>query len=303
MSLTEGVPPRARERLTAHFGPDVSNWLTHVASLVGEAAQRWDVRVSGFHDAGWTSVIALGNRSDGQHVVLKATPDRARFLRERTALRHWQRAPAVDLLAADDERQILLIRAVGGAAGGRPRPADHEARVASVLYQLHEELPPYGLRVPLLADYYATEVVPRVERRARTLDHRVPSTVVRSIVELCAKLAAADVPPALLHSDLYAENIPFDDEGCPVFIDPLVNIGDPAFDWAFWSVYYQSEGIERRLAMCAEHAPCPMDRIMQWAVTLVLDGALFYLETEDPRLGEMLRVLSSGVLKPAIGAV
>lgn len=303
MSLTDCVPPGAIERLTAHFGARVSPWLTGATQLVRDAAARWHVRLDGFHDAGWTSVVGMGTRSDGQAVVLKATPDRARFLRERASLDHWRQAPAVDLLAGDDDHQVLLIRAVGGKAGGRPRPVDHEARVASVLRQLHERPPRYVSSVPLLADFYEAEVIPRIERRVQTLDHPISPTVVEAIVELCGKLTSADVAPALVHSDLYAENIPFSDDGAPVFIDPLANIGDAAFDWAFWSVYYLPEGFERRLALCAEHAPCSMDRIMQWAATLVLDGALFYLETGDPRLSEMLRILSGGVLHSAIGAV
>jgi len=86
-----------------------------------------------------------------------------------------------------------------------------------------------------------------------------------------------------------------------VFIDPLPMVGDQAFDWAFWAVYYTPlEGFERRLALCELHAPCSIDRIVQWAAILVTDGALFYIETQDERAAEMLRILSTDGVRTAL---
>ena len=122
MTLSEAVPVGTVERLTEHFGATVTPWLALAHQLVADAARAWGVQLSGFHDAGWTSVIGVGIDDVGQAVTLKATPDRDRFVRERSALTHWQGSGVVELLRADDEHQVLLLRAVGQVAGGRPRP-------------------------------------------------------------------------------------------------------------------------------------------------------------------------------------
>lgn len=304
MALSTSVPPGAIKRLTEHFGSDVVPWLAGATRLVDAAAGSWNVVLHGFHDAGWTSVVGVGTDPGGKTVVLKATPDRNRYRRERSALAHWKNAGAVELIAADDTRQVLLLRAVGETPGGVQQPADREVRVASALAQLHAGEANHLADVPRLTDYYRSEVLGRIKRRARSLNHPIASSAMDAVMTLCSKFSADEGGWSLLHSDLYAENVLFDEAGAPVFIDPLAHIGDMAFDWAFWSVYYTSlEGFERRLGLCGAYAPCPIIRISQWAATLAADGALFYIETGDERASEMLRILSTetigGVLRRA----
>ena len=295
--LSDDVPSGAVKRLTEHFGSDVADWLTTARALVLQAADLWNVALSGFHDAGWTSIVGVGTGTDGRTVILKATPDRDRFQREQSALTHWKSAGAVELVAADDARQVLLLRAVGPVPGGARQPANHEECVAAALARLHHDKAGHLAGVPLLTDYYRSEVLVRIERRARSLDHPIAPSVIDAVMTLCGKFSADEGGRSLLHSDLYAENVLFDEAGAPVFIDPLAHVGDMAFDWAFWSVYYTSlEGFERRLGLCKAYAPCPITRISQWAATLAADGALFYIETEDERAREMLRILSTDTI-------
>lgn len=304
MALSEAVPAGAVERLTEHFGATASVWLAWAGRLVADAAHAWGVRLSGFHDAGWTSVIGVGVDAQGQAVTLKATPDRSRFVRERSALTHWQGSGVVELLHTDDTRQVLLLRAVGQVAGGRPRPESHEQRVASVLSQLHVKAADYIEDVPSLSGYYQTEVRPRTERRAKCLEQPIPRQTIDAALALCDELSSGPRGSSLLHGDLYAENVLFDESGAPVFIDPLAMTGDAAFDWAFWTVYYiPLDGFERRLALCEAYAPCPIERILQWIATLVVDGALFYIETDDARAAEMLRILSTDLVRDVLQIV
>jgi streptomycin 6-kinase len=282
VQLFSEVPPRAIGRLTEHYGQDVASWLADARQLVERLAAQWGVRLLGFHDGGWTSIIAIGTTASGTSVVIKATPDRLRFSQERAALSHWTDVAANALLAADDDSQTLLLSAVSGLPGGRPRPDDHEYQVASALGALHVKMVPSDVPVPLLAEYYNTEVVPRIARRAGQLSTYIPLAVSDAVLRLCGKLCSSPGDRAMLHSDLYAENVLFEDAGSPVFIDPHPKVGDPAFDWAFWCVYYTPlSGFERRLELARVSAPCPVKRICQWAATLAADGALHYLENDD----------------------
>jgi streptomycin 6-kinase len=98
----------------------------------------------------------------------------------------------------------------------------------------------------------------------------------------------------MLHSDLYTENVLFDETGFPAFIDPHPKIGSPAFDWAFWCVYYHPmDGSTHRAALCRDRMPALFDEVMAWSVTLAVDGALYYLEAGDPTANAMMTLLES----------
>jgi streptomycin 6-kinase len=106
-----------------------------------------------------------------------------------------------------------------------------------------------------------------------------------------------------LHSDLYAENVLWDEVGEPVFIDPHAKVGSPAFDWAFWCVYYvPTSGFAERVALCRQYAPAELDKALAWSLTLAVDGALYYLDTDDHQAAAMLAVLASEPLKPLVHA-
>jgi streptomycin 6-kinase len=90
----------------------------------------------------------------------------------------------------------------------------------------------------------------------------------------------------------------FDEDSGPVFIDPHAKVGSPAFDWAFWCVYYvPTSGFVDRVALCREYAPAELDEALAWSVTLAVDGALYYLDTGDDRVAAMLTVLESEPLR------
>jgi streptomycin 6-kinase len=97
----------------------------------------------------------------------------------------------------------------------------------------------------------------------------------------------------LLHADLYRENVLFDHNGRPVFIDPLPMTGDPVFDWAFWTVYYDlaRDPSHRLLTAARVGGICPT-RLLPWCLILCLDGLLYYVETADPRITRMIEVMT-----------
>jgi len=98
----------------------------------------------------------------------------------------------------------------------------------------------------------------------------------------------------LLHGDLYQENVPFSQPGDPVFIDPLPMIGSPAFDWAFWTVYYDlARDPLPRLRLAAATSSVPVEVMLAWCLTLCLDGLLYYREVDDPRERRMRQVMEA----------
>jgi len=107
-------------------------------------------------------------------------------------------------------------------------------------------------------------------------------------------LVPADRPLRLLHADLYRENIPFDRSGNPVFIDPLPMMGDPAFDWAFFTVYYDlARDPVRRLELASRYSSIPIVGLLPWCLLLCFDGLLYYHDVGDMREPRMVEVLSA----------
>jgi streptomycin 6-kinase len=284
--------------LTDHYGAGIGTWLEGADRLLSRVGDRWKVDLIGFHDEGWTSVVAEGRAPGGRTVVLKAVPESDRFHRELVALRHWPNGVACQLLDWDDTTQVLLLDAVAGRIGGAARPVDHQERVARRLAALHARRASSETDLPSLADYYRKRVMPRIRARAMRFGAEVGAARVSRVLTVAQMLCESIGPASVLHADLYAENALFDDAGKPVFIDPYPMVGPPAFDWGFWCVYYRpAAGFAERLGLSQRHAVCPVADVVAWVTTLAVDGALYYLETGDPTAYPLIDILRHAVVR------
>lgn len=293
--LTARVPDGAWYRLTDHYGEAVHDWLAHAEDTLTATASTHGIALAGFYDAGWTSVVAAGQYLSGEEVALKAFPQMERYELERAALAHWSGRGACQLYLSDDASRMLVTELVGGRPGGAGVPCDHQQRVAGALPLLHEQPAPDGTPIPLLSDYYRETVLPRVARRSRhgacAVEPEMACRARSLIDELTRDVSSAQV---VLHSDLYGENVVFTERGRPIAIDPHPKIGSPAFDWAFWCVYYRFDGqFTERFELCRSIVPHLADEVLAWSLTVAVDGALYYAETRDSNEGVLAEILSS----------
>lgn len=296
------LPAGVHGRLRDHYGPAVENWLHNLPSIVTNIASEWGLTVLRIHDAGWTAVLAACER-EGEAYLLKVTPDQERFARELTALAHWSGRPVSAVAHECAVRGALLLSAVGGLPGGIERPRDHSRRVAIRLPELHiDRVPPAGSPVPSLRHYHKTEVRPRINERLHRLAHHLDPATARLVLAIDAEQLISTMQPVMLHADLYAENVPFDADGQPVFIDPHPMVGPAAYDWAFWCVYYTAEGFDHRLRLSHDIAAVRFDDVVRHAALLALDGYLYYLDTSDPRAKSIRDVLRLATDLLATGA-
>jgi streptomycin 6-kinase len=145
---------------------------------------------------------------------------------------------------------------------------------------------------PRLDEYLRGTVESRIRRRLRLHLTGVP----RRCVNLALNTVRAPTrsTPVLLHADLYRENVPFDHQGQPVFLDPLPRVGDPAFDWAFFVVYFAlADDPADRLHAAAEVSGVAVRALLPWCLTLCLDGLLYYHEVGDAREARMVKVMTT----------
>jgi streptomycin 6-kinase len=80
-------------------------------------------------------------------------------------------------------------------------------------------------------------------------------------------------------------------------------VGDAAFDWAFWVVYYDlSTDLIQRLRLAADLSGIAATDVLNLCLTLCVDGLLYYREVGDPRASRMLDVMTSLVARIEAGA-
>ena len=282
----------ARLRLTEHYGPAADEWLNSMPTAIACAAARWGLAVTGYHDAGCASVIALASDDNHTPYVIKAWYDPDRYRHEIAALRLWGPPLAPAVTHAADHLAMAALRLVADRPGGATPPADEYAAVAHSLHRLHSGTrAPEGL--PSLEGYIEGEVRPRIHHRASVIGAKIPECYLMRGIAAVNRLLMRPNERALLHADLYRENVLFGHDGRPVFIDPLPMTGDPVFDWAFWTVYYDlARDPSPRLLTAARASGIRPSRLLPWCVMLCLDGLLYYVETADARVTRMIKVMT-----------
>jgi streptomycin 6-kinase len=292
------VPADCRRRLISHYGDQASAWLDVAPHVLMDAARQWDLNPNGYHDTGHASVLASARTSTGDDVLLKAWYEQDRHRFETNALIHWRHINGDVVRNRDARLAVACLNLVGRVAGGAPRPLDEELLTAQALARLHQIPLAPGATYPSLDHHLRHTLVPRVRRRTSVLAD-VPATCID------AGVAAAETSlsraAALLHGDLYRENVLFDIAGTPVFIDPLPMVGDPCYDWAFFVVYYALHANPlARLDLAVDVSGLPARLIASWCMLHCLDGLAYYRETGDERARRMRDVLAQ---LAAVGAV
>ncbi|GAA2623324.1 aminoglycoside phosphotransferase family protein [Streptomyces vastus] len=289
------VPPGCRRRLLDHYGPSAEAWLSATPSLLDEAAARWKLSLKGYHDAGHSSAVAWAATPDGTPVILKAWYEPLRYRHETAALRMWAGGPTADLIEAADDLSVAALELVGGRPGGAASTGCERQMVAAAIHGLHS-LGQSRLRpdVPSLDHFRQEVMMPRIRQRAENLGLGARRSLVEEACAGLPFLREDATRTTVLHADLYRENVIFDSAGHPRLIDPHPLVGDAAFDWAFWTVYYDLEyEVRDRLATAARISRIPLPEITPWCRALALDGFLYYMEIDDPAKPKIEKVLSS----------
>jgi len=286
------VTTGAHQRLTGHYGLPANEWLNSVPKAIADAAAEWNLAVTGYHDAGCASVIALASDDDHVSRVIKAWYDPDRYRHEVAALRMWGPQLASAVTHAADHLAVAALRLVADRPGGAAAPADECDAVAHSLRRLHSRVrAPEGF--PSLESYIDGEVRPRIHRRAAVIGAKIPDACLTQGMAAVNRLPMRPDERVLLHADLYRENVLFDHNGRPVFIDPLPMTGDPVFDWAFWTVYYDlARAPSHRLLTAARVGGICPTRLLPWCLMLCLDGLLYYVETADRPVTRMIEVMA-----------
>ena len=256
--------------------PDVSgdDWLRGLPRLVRGALARWDLVPDGPVRHGLCALVVPVRLPDRTPAALKVAWPHAESRHEHLALRAWEGRGAVDLLAADPSRSVLLLarldpdRDLGGLD-----VAEACEVVGGLLRRLDRPALP---QIPRLSGW---------AQRTIAFDSPAAASVPRRFLQQ-ARATARDlladdgVDARLVHTDLHDGNVLAGPQGW-VAIDPKPLSGEPAFGvWPAlhnrWAEYGREVawGVHSRLGWICDAAGIDEDRARGWALVRTVADAI-----------------------------
>ncbi len=267
------IPARLRRNAVDVWGTAGAAWLDRLPELLDTIAADWNLDIAepfvlSYH---W---VAATTRADGTAAVLKlGVPHQDHLAVEAAALREYDGAGAVRLLAFDEARGALLLeRADPGTPASAlvpQRDAEATAAAISVLRRLH--LPPSA--EPALPD-----VAGQVDDFAAYLREHpnggpLPRKLVQHAAALFDELTASATARVRLHGDLHHDNLLSASREPWLAIDPHGAVGDPGYDVGAW-VYNPDPDrrddallalVPDRIEQLADGLAMPTDRVVAYA--------------------------------------
>jgi len=283
--LSSAIPQSYREMLAgrpAEGHQDGSAWLHRLPGLLAEVFQHWQLRVDGPSWHGWCA-IAVPVRAPAGPAVLKVNWPHHEAEHEHLALKRWDGAGAIRLLAADPSRWALLVER---ADAGRDLEREPLERACTVIGTLLCRLAVPA--VPQLRTLSAEAA--GIALAVAGLD-TIPRRFVDQARSLCADLVAdADVDSCLLHADLHFQNVLAATRESWLAIDPKPMAAEPAFGvapalWNRWDEVAAARSprdhLGLRLQWLCEAGGIDRDRAKAWTIVREVQNALWATEDGD----------------------
>jgi streptomycin 6-kinase len=266
----------------ADGGPTGADWVREVPRLVAAGLERWGLRVDGAPRTGWTALVVPVRRHDEPYALKVAWPHPEGRL-EHLALRHWDGAGAVRLVAAHPADGLLLLERLDADEDlGGVWTDEACAVIGGLLARL-------GVPAPPQVETLATYLPPHLERMGRR--PAVPRRVVERTRGLARELLGDPGPGLLLHTDLHYENVLRAPDGRWLAIDPKPLAGHPGFELLPAVRNRTSElgtgaslrwSVRHRLSVLAEAAGIDEDEARAWSLLRAgLETSWATLEGED----------------------
>jgi len=186
-------------------------WLDGLPGTVGELERRWSLTIGEPFSGATCAWVAPVTLADGRWAVLKLGFPHMEAEQEIEGLRFWNGDPTVQLLAADDQLNAMLIERCEPGTLLRTRPEEEQdVVIAGLLHRLWRlPSPPHPFR-------------PLSEMTAHWSEGRDGR-----VFEELLRTTSTEV---LLATDLHAGNVLRAEREPWLAIDPKPFIGDPAYD-------------------------------------------------------------------------
>ncbi len=277
-------------------------WLDRLPALIEEACRRWDVEIAGApYEGGVCSWVAPVRGASGD-AVLKVTWPHAEAATEASALRWWDGAGTVRVLAEVRDTWTMLLERCDPGTPLRDAGLPNERGLAigaELLNALWSKgVPPDDSprfdAMEQVCDEWAQRAERRVERDGAVLRALGTDPGILTLgIELLHLLPRSSERQVVVHGDFNPGNVLAASRAPFLAIDPKPMIGDPAYDP--WSLVAQLDWPFRlpdaarvvlpRIRRLAEQLNLPAERIIAWGIARDVEGGLWAASEGNAALG------------------
>ncbi len=223
------VPDKFAHFMIELYGPEGLAWLDRLPAILAACEQRWELRIGPPFAPLSYHYVTPALRADGTPVVVKACPPQGEFRQQTEALRLFDGHGMVQLLASDEDDEVMLLECLEPGTLLSTLDDDEEATsiAASVIRQLWRPAPAKHL-FPTVSDWGKGFM--RLRQHYRGGNGPFPAALLEEAETLFAELSASMAEPCLLHGDLHHDNILAARREPWLAIDPKGLIGEPAYE-------------------------------------------------------------------------
>ena len=227
--MNNNVPDQFARTIVDLFDDAGRGWLNRLPVIIADCERRWSLTVRPPFAPLTYNYVAPAIRADGTPVVLKVSFPDAQVQAEIAALRLFDGAGSVQLLAADPEKGILLLEQLRPGTPLSTLIDDEEATsiAATVMRQLWRPAPPEHA-FPSIVRW--TEGLGRLRQEFGGTTGPLPRRLVEEAETLFTELIGSMGEPMLLHGDLHQDNILAAERAPWLALDPKGLVGEPAYE-------------------------------------------------------------------------
>jgi streptomycin 6-kinase len=241
-------------------------WLANLPTVVAGLAREWNLQVGAAFEGSNVSYVAPAMRGS-EHVVLKVQWPDDESTHEADALKVWNGAGAVRLLAHNVERHALLIeRCVPGTDLAAAESIDALAVLIDLLPRLWKGVGPPFKSLREEAQGWAATLSVDWDAAGRPCER----TLVDATAEFLDQLAKSQGEQVLVHQDLHGENVLAAEREPWLVIDPKPLAGEREFSLApiirSFELGHSQKEVVYRLDRLSSELGLDRDRARCWTI-------------------------------------
>jgi len=241
-------------------------WLADLPTVVAGLAREWNLQIGAAFEGSNVSYVAPAMRGS-EHVVLKIQWPDDESRHEAEALRVWNGAGAVRLLAHDMERHALLIeRCTPGTYLAAAPGVDALAVLIDLLPRLWKAVGPPFKSLTEEAQEWAATLDADWDAAGRPCERRL----VDATAEFLDQIAKSQGEQVLVHQDLHGENVLAAEREPWLVIDPKPLAGEREFSLApiirSFEFGHSQKEVVYRLDRLSSELRLDRDRVRGWTI-------------------------------------
>ncbi|MEG3635175.1 aminoglycoside phosphotransferase family protein [Micromonospora palythoicola] len=250
-----------------HGMPGGSEWLAGLPDRLATCARRWSLRLGSPFGYACASLAVPAELPDGIRAVLKVQFPDAESEHEATALRRWDGAGAVRLLAHDPGLRALLVERCDPGTPLHAVPLDEALdAVVALLPRLWAPAGQPFLSLAEAAAGWASRLPVKWEGAGRPFERRL----VEVALDQLNGLAGSQGEQVLVNQDLHAANVLRAEREPWLVIDPKPLVGEREFSVVAMvrgtELGHSRAAVRRRLDRLSAELGLDRDRVLGWTI-------------------------------------